>query len=293
MEKNRGRTDNFPTIRRPKERLNDKTDQGRSLYYQHELGHTSRLRTIGEMASGLAHELNQPFCAMLIHLEGCLRLLKSGSYDDTKLIDKLELVAKQVERAGMIINFTKNFARKQPSHSNEVDINKIVRETAVFMEVEAIKIGAYIHLDTHQSIPTVHGDPVQIQQVIVNLIKNGLEAMANTEWKERSLTITTSLKSEKTVEVKVRDNGKGVSTGNISKIFESYFTTKPYGLGIGLSICRSIIESYGGQIHASANSDNGVTISFTLPIKQLAGQTVAMLAVSQNKFAFTSVDGDQ
>ncbi|OHB58753.1 MAG: hypothetical protein A2Y07_11660 [Planctomycetes bacterium GWF2_50_10] len=234
--------------------------------YQKELAHASRLSTVGEMASSLAHELNGPFCAILTHSEGCLSMLKSTQYNHAKLVAKCETIAKQAERAGMIINRVKGFIRKETLELKDIEINSVIREVAEFAEMEAKSVKAKIMLDLHKNAGCVRGDKIQLEQVIMNLVKNGLEAIAEAGWAERMLVISTSA-DKGMVEVVVCDSGKGLIDldENIAKVFESFFTTKPYGLGIGLSICRSIVESHGGKIWAQANKDRGMTFRFTVP----------------------------
>jgi|GEM_PF-2846819 len=239
--------------------------QREAAEYQNALAHASRLSTVGEMASSLAHELNGPFCAILTHAEGCLNMLKSAAqFDHGKMASKVETIVKQAERAGMIINRVKGFIRKEQPELKDVEINSVIRDVAVFVDTEAKRIKAKIGLDLHKNATFVRGDKVQLEQVILNLVKNGLEAMEETAWTERSLVISTAIIDGK-IEIAVCDSGKGIGEEDIAKVFESFFTTKPYGLGIGLSICRSIIESHGGKIWAKKNTDQGMTFRFTLP----------------------------
>jgi C4-dicarboxylate-specific signal transduction histidine kinase len=238
------------------------------MRYQKELAHASRLSTIGEMASSLAHELNQPFCAILTHAEGSLRMLKSAGHANEKLAEKMKTIAKQAEHAGAIINRIKNFVKKDTIKSTAIDINAIIHEVAEFVKPEAKRLGINVHLHPDQSIPLMNGDAVQIEQVILNLVKNSIEAMEDIKTSQKALTITSSLKAPSTIEVSVCDQGKGILPENIGKVFESFYTTKPYGLGIGLSISRSIVESHGGKIYVIPNLDCGVTFCFNLPLKQ-------------------------
>jgi PAS domain S-box-containing protein len=241
--------------------------QQRALHYQKELAHASRLSAIGEMGSNLAHELNQPFCAILTHAEGALRMLRSATHDNDKLAEKMDTIAKQAERAGIIINRIKNFAKKDTSKTESININRIIQNVVELVTTETKRLRIKVCLDLDKKLPPAKADAIQIEQVLLNLVKNGIEAMEDSQIHQKVLSIT-SRTTATAIEVLVCDGGKGISPENVGQVFDSFFTTKPYGLGIGLSISRSIIESHGGKIYVAPNLDNGVTFCFNLPLTQ-------------------------
>jgi PAS domain S-box-containing protein len=231
-----------------------------------ELTHVSRLGTIGQMATELAHELNQPLCATLTHLEGCLGMLKSGSSDTDRIVEKLETAAKQTDRAGTIVSRVKGFAMKGRGKRSTVFVNDVVREAMGFMEREMRQNHITVESDLGEDIPPVFADPIQIEQVVLNLIQNAAEAMEDTPKEQRRLTVSTRMLAG-SVEVAVKDAGKGIDTDQEENIFKSFVTTKSGGLGVGLSISQSIVSSHGGRIYFRENPDYGITFCFTLPVR--------------------------
>ncbi len=234
--------------------------------HQEELLHMSRLSTIGEMASGLAHELNQPLCAAMNYANACLHTVRAGNTNTDKLIENMEAVAKQTKRAGEVVNRIKDFIRKREPRQTTVDINKLVKGISVFVHSDIHKNKVNLNLALAEELPPLLADPVQIEQVLLNLVLNGIDAMADVEMENRRLTIQTKMGTGHSIEVAVSDTGKGASAENTEKMFDSFFTTKPDGLGIGLSMSRSIINFHKGRLWAKANLDCGMTFRFTLPV---------------------------
>ena len=230
-----------------------------------EMAHVTRLTTVGEMASSLAHELNQPLCATMTHAEGCIRMLKSDSLDREKFAAKLDTIVRQSERAGKIISRVHGFVRKGKPTRTTVQMNQIIRETCELLEIAVHNVRAEILLDLDSEVGGIIVDPVQIEQVLLNLAQNGLDAMKDLPPAQRKLTICSSL-SDGRVKVSVSDTGSGIAQGHVGRIFEAFFTTKGDGLGMGLSISRSIIESHGGRMSLIANCDRGATFGFSLPL---------------------------
>jgi two-component system sensor kinase FixL len=232
--------------------------------HQAELLHVSRLSTIGEMASGLAHELNQPLCAAINYTNACLHSIRSGNADMDELIDNMEAVAKQTERAGQIINSIKNFVKKRKPHRTTVNINHIVEVLPDLVSSEINQNKVSLNLDLEEQAPVVQADPIQIEQVLLNLVLNSIEAMTDSKADERRVVIRTK-NLDGAVQIDICDKGQGISEAVSKQIFDSFFTTKPDGLGIGLAVSRSIIEAHNGQFSARNNPDGGATFSFTLP----------------------------
>jgi len=254
------------------EQLRDEMDrreqfEQREREHQAQLAHYSRLSTLGEMTSGLAHELNQPLCAIANYAKGSLRLMKSGSWDSHELLDAMEGMADQAERAGEIIRHIRDLVRKRESHRTTINVSDVVAEAIGLVQAEARLKGIKIRqVKSGENISPVLADPIQIEQILVNLLRNGFEAMADTAEDKRRITVEVSA-AEDGVAVAVSDTGKGVPHEIVHKVFESFFTTKPEGLGMGLSISRSIIEAHGGRISILGNSAAGATFKFTLPLK--------------------------
>jgi len=233
-----------------------------------DLVHVARTSTMGEMAATLAHELNQPLAAIANYTEGCQNLLRSSKFDAGELGDALQHVGQLTERAGKIIQRIRRLIHKGEPHRSSVDVNDLVREIAGLVELEAHQHNARVSLALAETLPLVLADQIQIQQVILNLARNGLEAMEETAPPQRCLIIGTALADPSNVEVMVRDTGHGWPAGDAQELFEPFFTTKPRGLGMGLAISRTIIDSHQGRLWAEPGSQRpgGATIRFSLPV---------------------------
>jgi C4-dicarboxylate-specific signal transduction histidine kinase len=218
------------------------------------------------MASGLAHELNQPLCAIQTYANVCLRTSENGITDVDKLKDNLKVITSQSKRAGEIINGIKAFVQKRAPHHTTTDINEIVETTVSFLDSLIQKNDVKIDFQLGTKLPFVLADPIQIEQVLINLITNAIESMQNIQTRQHRLTLRTSLDSTNKIEVAVHDTGEGFLEIT-DKLVEPFFTTKKGSLGIGLSVSRSIIESHGGTLNAEKNPDNGSTFKFTLPVQ--------------------------
>ena len=227
---------------------------------QAEISHAGRLNIMGQMASELAHELNQPLCAILTHAEGSLRTIQSAMPDNDKVISKLETVVKQ---AGKIVSRVKNFSMKTEAVHSTIYVNDIVTEAVEFMSGELSRNSVRVKLALGDGMAAILGDLVQIEQVILNLMQNGIDAMIELPDSHRELKITTKT-IDKSVEVAISDSGTGIEQEHSKSVFEPFFTTKPNGLGVGLSISRSIVESHGGNLGFRTNGDRGVTFYFNL-----------------------------
>jgi C4-dicarboxylate-specific signal transduction histidine kinase len=237
--------------------------------HQAELVHVARMNTVGEMIVELAHELNQPLSAISSYAQACKRLLASdNAKDGEELMTSLNQVGEQADRAAEIIRRLRRFLRKsKPSHA-VVDINAIVRDTAMLTNIDARRAKAEVLLDLAEDLPPVVGDRVQLEQVVVNLTRNGLEAMSDYQNEPRQLVVRTTLNEMQQIVVEVSDNGSGIPPTVIDHIFDRFFTTKSNGMGMGLPISRTIIENHGGTLWVTPNYDRGATFHFTLPVDQ-------------------------
>ncbi|MCI0622330.1 MAG: ATP-binding protein [Acidobacteria bacterium] len=236
--------------------------------HQAELAHVLRLSTMGEMASGIAHELNQPLTAIVNYSRGSIiRLGQRGADSDSALIEVLEHISNLAVRAGDIIRRLRSFVRKEEPKRVLVQLNGVVREAMHFFEEEARRAEIALQLELSREDIWVLADSVQIEQVVLNLVRNGLEALSGNGHESGLLSIKTAALDQHLVQVAVRDNGKGIPEAALPHIFDPFFTTRPGGMGVGLSISRSIVEAHGGDIHVVNNSDGGCTFQFTLPVR--------------------------
>jgi two-component system sensor kinase FixL len=231
--------------------------------HQAELAHVLRLSTMGEMASGLAHEINQPLGAIANYAQGCVRRLRSGAADVETLLPVIEKISAEALRAGEVIRRLRDLVRKEEPRQTPTDLNLLVRESLRLIEPEARERGVRIHLELAATLPPVACNDIQIEQVLLNLLLNGVEAVESGANGVRRVTVATAVVPEG-IEVSVRDSGAGLPDPPID-VFKPFYTTKPAGLGMGLSISRSIIEAHGGHLSASRNPDRGSTFRFVLP----------------------------
>lgn len=230
---------------------------------QSEVMHMSRLTSMGNMASALAHELNQPLTAITNYLRGSARLLQAEAIDKARLGDALGQAADQALRAGEIIRRLRDFLARGDSDRRLEHLPRLIEEASALALVGAKDKGVLIRFSFSPDADTVLADRVQIQQVVLNLIRNGIEAMADTTLK--TLTVATAPCGEKLVEVSVTDTGSGIDDETAARLFQPFTTTKMHGMGLGLSICRTIVEAHGGHIRAERNPIGGTRFLFTLP----------------------------
>lgn len=230
-----------------------------------QLAHIFRLNTMEEMASGMAHEITQPLAAVVNYTRGCVRYLQKGQYNTTQLIDAMEKAVAQAERAGEIIQRLKNFFCKGKLVRISTKINSTIRETISFVRNELFNTKTKVHFNLASNLPAVYIDKIQIQQVILNLVQNAMEAMVEHNTSVRKIFIQTRLADKPLIEITVTDTGPGFSKEHINHVFEPFFTTKANGRGMGLAISRSIIEAHGGQFIINPNTQQHSWIRFTLP----------------------------
>ena len=225
--------------------------RARELVRQREekLAATARLVTMGEMASTIAHELNQPLSAIASYSTGCVNLLRAGTADPGEIRDALEKTTQQAQRAGRIIRRVHEFVRKSEPSRSRMRLNAVVEEAVGLAEAEARKRRVKIVPQLSPEDPELHADPLLLQQVLLNLVRNGMDAMAETPRDVREITITTE-RATSSVTVRVADRGCGIAPDVQRQLFEPFFTTKAEGMGMGLNICRSILELHRGRVWA-------------------------------------------
>ena len=236
-----------------------------SRKHQSQLAHTHRLSVMGEMASGLAHELNQPLTAINFYTKGCMRRLQQANGKQAELLDAMAKVSAEARRAGEIISWMRGFIQKAETRKTVVDVNSAIQEAIDLLGHELQSQGININFDLAISLPLALADKIQIQQIVLNLVRNSMESMNDNGHTRRDLTIRTSKPTDDTIEVSIQDSGHGVPAEVLENIFDSFFTTRTDGLGLGLSICRSLVEVHGGQLWVTAGAGTGATFHFTMP----------------------------
>ena len=230
---------------------------------QTELAHLSRLTALGEMASTLAHEINQPLSAITNYLQGCTRLLETVDHPNVpKIREALAETTKQTLRAGHIIRQLREFVSRGETEKRPENINRLIEEASALALVGAKEDGVKIVFRFDTEVLPVLVEKVQIQQVLINLMRNAIEAMQGCARKE--LVVATSLKEQDIVEVSVADTGSGLSSEIADRLFQPFVTTKPAGMGVGLSISKRIVEAHGGKMWAEPNPQGGTVFRFTL-----------------------------
>ena len=233
--------------------------------HQSELAHVARMSTIGEMAASLAHELNQPLTGAINYSSGCLRMLRGGEPDTGKLITGMERTIEGATLAADIIRNIREFVHKGDAKHTEVDLNTAVENVVALVKQDIQRHGVEITLDLASELPPVEGNLIQLEQVILNFVRNAIDAMEKTSPAARRLTIVTR-HNDKTVLLATTDTGEGLPAEGMTRIFDAFYSTKPDGMGIGLSISRSIIESHQGKIMARSVAGGGAEVSFQLPV---------------------------
>lgn len=242
--------------------------------HQDDLAHVARLSTMGEMASGIAHEINQPLTAIATNAHACIRMLEGNNGQSERVIDVLERIGAQAARAGEIIRHLRQFVKKEQPELSLIDINEVINEVILLLRTEIRKAGVSIDLDLDKHIGAVLAQHVQIDQVILNLARNAIEAMLETPEGLRVLTISTRNLQEGYVKVALCDTGPGLDASIADQLFNPFVTTKPNGMGLGLSISQGIIEAHKGRIFVESDHLEGTMFVFQLPTSH-PGETVS------------------
>ncbi len=244
-----------------RQRAEDKIRQQRA-----ELSHVRRLVTIGEFATSIAHEINQPLTAILNNAQAAARFLSFDPPDLGELREALEDIIEDDKRAGAVVHHLRSFLKRQEFERKSLNINNIIEDVVTLLNCEVADKNVSLTLDLAADTQAVRGDFVELQQVLMNLILNACDAMTEADPQRRRLNIRSSADAEGNIAVAVRDSGTGLDSKALSRVFEPFFTTKPEGLGVGLSISKSIIEAHEGRLWAENNSGGGATFYFTLPV---------------------------
>jgi NO-binding membrane sensor protein with MHYT domain len=238
---------------------------------QANLAHVSRVMTLGELTASISHEVNQPLSAVVTNGQICLRLLALETPRPNEMRAAVERIVRDANRASEVVQRIRALAKRSEPQMQSLDINDVIREAIPLVQREVFNHGASLRTELASALPPVLGDRVQLQQVVINLLINGVEAMVPITDRPREILIRSQREAGQ-VHVAVRDSGIGIDSKTAEQLFSAFFTTKPSGMGMGLSISRSIIRAHGGRLWASPNTDHGAAFQFTVPID---GQSIS------------------
>jgi len=233
---------------------------------QAELAHVTRVTTLGELTASIAHEVNQPLATVVTYGDACLRWLDREVPRIDKARSAVEQMIGSARHASDVIERIRALSKRRAFESVRLDINQVIDDVVALIRREINLHSISLRLDLGASLPPVDGDRIQLQQVITNLLMNGIQAMSAVTDRHRELRIRSREHGSDQILVAVEDSGIGIEPEHAARLFNAFFTTKPDGMGMGLSICRSIIEAHGGQLWATANVPHGATFQFILPL---------------------------
>ncbi|QCP51891.1 DUF4118 domain-containing protein [Trinickia violacea] len=250
---------------RPIATLETSTDITERKRKEEALHHVARLTTAGELGASLAHELAQPLCEITAYTTASLRWLDRDAPNLEEALTCLRRVVNESKRLAELFRRVRMLAKRTPPQMTRLEINEVVNDVIPLVQREVLNHSVTLKTKLATGLPVVLGDRIQLAQVMTNLIMNGIQAMVNVEDRARELLIELRRSDEGSVIVAVQDSGKGIDAENASKLFEPFFTTKPEGMGVGLSICRSIVRAHGGELRAMNNAGYSATFEFSLP----------------------------
>jgi two-component system sensor kinase FixL len=250
--------------------IRDLTEQHAAESERHSLEtrleHVARLSLLGEMAAGIAHEINQPLTAIANYSQAAKNMFAHGTADTKTLRNACDGIAEQVQRAGAVITNLRNFVRKREVEKKPLSLKHLVDDVLILINADAAHKGVTVETTVPDSLPKIAGNAVQLQQVLLNLTRNAVDAMSANVRRPREITIDVSRVGDGKVEIRVSDRGPGVSSSLEEAIFHPFFTTKEDGLGVGLAISRTIIEAHGGELSYERRAEGGSTFIVSLPI---------------------------
>jgi C4-dicarboxylate-specific signal transduction histidine kinase len=232
---------------------------------QAELAHITRVTTLGQLSASIAHEVSQPLVGIVTNGDASLRWLEREAPNVEEARQAVKRIISDADRASNVIRRIRDLAKKATPEMARVDVNEVIEDAIALVRHQALSHRAVLRLDLANGLPEVLGDRIQLQQVIINLVMNGVEAMTLVSDRPRAVVIQSQPREQDHVLVAVRDAGVGLEPGIADRLFSPFYTTKPGGMGMGLSICRSIVEAHGGRVWATINSGPGATIQFTVP----------------------------
>jgi C4-dicarboxylate-specific signal transduction histidine kinase len=236
-----------------------------------ELAHLTRVTMLGELSGSMAHELNQPLTAILSNAQAAIRFLAHDNIDLNEVRDILKDIVEQDNRAGEVIRRLRLLLKKGEVRQQPLDLNDVVQEVLKLIRSDLVNHSVVAHTELATDLPPVKGDRVQLQQVLLNLVMNACDAMNGNSPADRQLVVRTELCADKNVRVSVADCGVGLASDKLEQVFMPFYTTKPHGLGLGLSVCRTIITAHGGNLRAANGEARGAVFYFTIPSLEEAG----------------------
>ena len=234
-----------------------------------EIAHLMRVSVMGELSGAIAHEINQPLTAILWNAQAALQLLLAKSPDLAEIREVLNDIVHEDTRAGEVIQRLRNLLRKGDRKLEPVDLNALVNSTVALLHSELIARNIQVRLDLADTLPATSGDPVQLQQVLLNLIMNAMDAMASTPLLQRIVRISTRATQSGLVVARIKDSGAGIRPEQQADLFKPFHTTKPHGLGLGLSVCSTIVQAHGGKVMLENDDAGGAIAAFSLPAQDM------------------------
>jgi C4-dicarboxylate-specific signal transduction histidine kinase len=234
-----------------------------------EVTHLMRVSVLGELSGAIAHEVNQPLTAILSNAQAALYLLEQEQPDLAEVRCALQDIVQEDNRAGEVVHRLRNLLKKRETRTELVELNELINQTTTLLRSEMIGRRIVVETDLAGGLPALIGDSVQLQQVLLNLVMNAMDAMASTPAARRLIAISTRATPAGAIEVLVKDRGPGIRPVQGAKLFEPYFTTKEHGLGLGLTICSTIVQAHGGTISLSNNDGGGAVAGFWLPAQEM------------------------
>jgi two-component system, LuxR family, sensor kinase FixL len=233
-----------------------------------QLARLSRIAVLCELSGAVAHEINQPLTAIANYAYACVRLLRSGATTQAEALEAMTRVAAEAERAGEVVRKMRSFVRGDEGQASALDVNYLVREVLRLAAPEARQSGVVLEVDLVEDLPAVFADSIQIQQVLLNLVRNAVEAISSADSIQREVRIATRRTDPGAVEITVTDTGPGVPETDLEKVFEPFHTTKADGVGIGLALSRSIADAHSGKLWASLPAGGGAAFHLRLPAEE-------------------------
>jgi C4-dicarboxylate-specific signal transduction histidine kinase len=246
-----------------------KAAEAEALLQRQEVAHLMRVSVLGQLSGAIAHEINQPLTAILSNAQAALNLLARKSPDLVEVRDALQDIVDEDNRAGEVVQRLRSLLRKTERKSEAVDLNDLVRSTIALLNSEIIGRKIDVKVDLSNEVPALSGDPIQLQQVLLNLLMNAMDAMGSMPRAQRRLAVSTRITPEAAVEITVKDNGTGIRPAEQARLFEPFYTTKSQGLGLGLTICSSIVKAHGGTLTLANGEDTGAVATCSLPMQEM------------------------
>ena len=251
-----------------------KQAEEQTAHHRNEIAHLSRVTTLGELSGSIAHELSLPLSAILSNAQAAQRVLAHGGADLAEVREILNDIVSEDQRAGEVIQRLRQWLKKGEVQQHSLRINEVVEDVLKLIHGDLVNQHVTVDVELGRNLPFVTGDPVQLQQVLLNLVVNACDAMTDCDAPTRRLLIRTGIENGSAVIVSVTDQGWRIPEEKMEQIFEPFFTTKEKGMGLGLSVCRTIITAHRGKLWATNNADRGATFHFSLPIGKSDGEAV-------------------